>query len=493
MTRVKFNIDRVLARLAEEVGNYRVPVVDLIAIQTRDPYKVLVATILSARTKDETTAAAAARLFARAPEPAALARLSEDELRKLIHPVGFFRNKAGYLARLPGALTELFGGKIPDRVEELIKLPGVGRKTANLVVAVAFGRPAICVDTHVHRIMNIWGYVKTADPLATEMALREKLPTRYWLTINSTLVAFGQEICRPISPHCDRCPVSRWCPRIGVSPRKPPGRRPAAMNGAASSLNSEQGLRLISWNVNGLRAVADKGFAGVVAELAPDILALQEIKAHPEQLPPSIRELAGYRAYWLPAKRKGYSGVATYSRREPQAVHYGMGSEEFEGEGRVLTLEFADFFLINAYLPNAQPELARLAYKLAFCRHFSQFAHRLARNKTVVICGDLNVAHQEIDLARPQENQSSPGFSTEERAWLDELLTAGFLDTFRLFQPGGGHYSWWSYRGGARERNVGWRIDYFLLDGKSRGRAQAAAIHPRIMGSDHCPVELWLK
>ena len=219
-TRVQFDIDRVLARLAEEVVNYRVPVVDLIAVQTGDPYKVLVATILSARTKDETTAAAAARLFARAPEPAALARLSEEELRRLIHPVGFFRNKAGYLARLPGALNKLFGGKIPDRVEELVKLPGVGRKTANLVVAVAFGKPAICVDTHVHRIMNIWGYVETADPLATEIALREKLPVKYWLTINSTLVAFGQALCRPISPHCDRCPVARWCPQIGVTPRK---------------------------------------------------------------------------------------------------------------------------------------------------------------------------------------------------------------------------------------------------------------------------------
>ena len=216
-TMVQLDIDRVLARLAEEVVNYRVPVVDLIAVQTGDPYKVLVATILSARTKDETTAAAAARLFSRAPNPAALARLSEEAVRRLIHPVGFFRNKAGYLARLPGALNKLFGGKIPDRVEELVKLPGVGRKTANLVLVEGYHKPAICVDTHVHRISNRIGYVSTRSPDKTEMALRAKLPAKHWTRYNELLVAFGQVLCRPVSPHCSRCPVADICPRIGVT------------------------------------------------------------------------------------------------------------------------------------------------------------------------------------------------------------------------------------------------------------------------------------
>lgn len=206
-------LDQAIARLEEAVPHYRVPVVELIAVQSKDPYRVLVATILSSRTRDETTAGAAARLFARAPTLAALAELSEAELAQLIHPVGFFRAKAGYLARLPGVLAEKFGGEIPATVEELIKLPGVGRKTANLVVSVAFERPAICVDTHVHRIMNIWGYVRTDKPEATEKALRAKLPLGYWRRINSLLVAFGQEVCRPVGPHCHRCPLTDLCPR----------------------------------------------------------------------------------------------------------------------------------------------------------------------------------------------------------------------------------------------------------------------------------------
>ncbi|MDZ7641877.1 MAG: endonuclease III [Desulfurivibrio sp.] len=211
----EFAIDEALARLAAAVPGYRVPVVDLIAVQGRDPYRILLATILSSRTRDETTATAAARLFAQAPDLRALARLSPEQLAALIHPVGFYRTKARHLARLPAVLEQLFGGVIPDRVEELIKLPGVGRKTANLVVALAFQQPAICVDTHVHRLMNLWGYVATKDPEATEKALRAKLPRHYWLTLNSTLVAFGQEICRPRQPRCSRCPVADLCPGGG--------------------------------------------------------------------------------------------------------------------------------------------------------------------------------------------------------------------------------------------------------------------------------------
>ncbi|OGQ95981.1 MAG: endonuclease III [Deltaproteobacteria bacterium RIFOXYD12_FULL_57_12] len=215
-----FVIEEVLPILEKEVATYAVPVVDLIAIQTRNPYRILVATILSARTKDEVTAKAAARLFQRAPDLTGLARLSAAEIASLIYPVGFYKNKAGFLAKLPAALDLMFNGRIPDDVDSLVRLPGVGRKTANLVAAVAFAKEAICVDTHVHRIMNIWGYVRTATPLETEMALRRTLPRPFWRRINSILVAFGQGTCRPVRPHCDRCVIARSCPRIGVTPRK---------------------------------------------------------------------------------------------------------------------------------------------------------------------------------------------------------------------------------------------------------------------------------
>ena len=209
------DIAQLIAIIEQEVATYQAPVVDLIAVQTRDPFKILAATILSARTRDETTAKAAARLFSKAPDVESLALLSEEEIRKLIYPVGFFRNKAAFLAKLPIALAP-FGSRVPDELEQLIKLPGVGRKTANLVLVAAFGKAAICVDTHVHRIMNIWGYVKTKTPLATEMALRKKLPQKHWLVINSILVAFGQGTCKPVSPQCHRCVISELCPRIGV-------------------------------------------------------------------------------------------------------------------------------------------------------------------------------------------------------------------------------------------------------------------------------------
>ncbi len=213
------NISLFLEKLKLEVQNYKVPVVDLISVQTRDPFKILVATILSARTKDETTAKASIRLFHAAPDIKSLARLSKDEISELIYPVGFYSSKAGYLSRLPHAL-EAFKGKVPDNIESLITLPGVGRKTANLVMSMAFNKDAICVDTHVHRIMNIWGYVKTKTPLETEMALRKKLPKKHWQEVNSILVAFGQGLCRPVSPHCDKCVIGDTCPKKGVKPRK---------------------------------------------------------------------------------------------------------------------------------------------------------------------------------------------------------------------------------------------------------------------------------
>ncbi|MCI5119700.1 MAG: exodeoxyribonuclease III [Candidatus Electrothrix sp. AUS4] len=475
-----FPIDSVIAALQQEVVDYDVPVVDLIAAQTKDPLKVLLATILSARTKDEVTAAAAKRLFTKVDSLEALALLSVEELEKIVYPVGFFRNKAKYLAELPAILKEKFNGQVPDTVEELVRLPGVGRKTANLVVAVAFNKPAICVDTHVHRIMNLWGYVQTATPLQTEMALREKLPEKYWITINSLLVAFGQGTCKPRAPHCDRCVIAQYCPQIGVTPRK---------------ISTQTGKKVaipkfVSWNVNGLRAVLQKGFLDVLHELDADIFAVQEIKALPDQLPDEVRNIPGYTAYWYPAQKKGYSGTAIFSKKEPKDVIYGMGKEEFDREGRVLTLEFDEFYFITAYFPNSQHGLKRLQYKLDFNKEILHYMDRLAKEKSVVLCGDLNVAHKEIDLANPQANVKNPGFCPEERAWMDEVVGAGYIDTFRLFHQEPEQYTWWSYRSNARARNIGWRIDYFLVDPASRDRIHSAAIHDDVLGSDHCPVSI---
>ena len=478
---MSIDINYFITTLGREVEKYQVPVVDLIAVQTRDPFKVLVATILSARTKDETTAKASARLFKKVSDMDSLASLDEETIAKLIYPVGFYKNKAKYLKELPAAM-EQFGGKIPDDVESLTKLPGVGRKTANLVVAVAFNKPAICVDTHVHRIMNIWGYVKTKAPLETEMVLRQKLPAEYWIRVNSILVAFGQGTCKPVRPHCDRCIIASQCPQIGVTPRKVPNAKGKEQTNGAK--------KLISWNVNGLRAIEKKGFTDIVNELDADIISLQEIKAMPEQLPESVRNLEGYEAYWFPAKRKGYAGVCTYTRIKPLNVIYGMDIPEHDLEGRVLTLEFDDFFLVTAYFPNAQHGLLRIDYKLQFNSDIHNFLDRLAEKKSVVICGDLNVAHKPIDLANPKQNEKNPGYSAPERAWMDTFINAGYIDTFRKFNQEPGQYSWWSYRFNARSRNIGWRIDYFCVDPASEGRVKDAAILDHILGSDHCPVSL---
>ena len=214
---MKVDIDSVYGILKKEVRNYKVPVVDLVEIQTKDPFKVLLATILSARTKDETTLKAVKKLFPKVKKPSDLEKLSKKEIEKLIYPVGFYHNKAEHLKKFPLVLKREFNNIIPSTVEELIKLPGVGRKTANLVVAVAFNKPAICVDTHVHTITNRLGYVNTKNPLKTELQLRKKLPKKYWTTFNSILVAFGQNLCRPVSPFCSRCPINRYCNKVGVT------------------------------------------------------------------------------------------------------------------------------------------------------------------------------------------------------------------------------------------------------------------------------------
>ena len=251
-------------------------------------------------------------------------------------------------------------------------------------------------------------------------------------------------------------------------------------------------MKLLSWNVNGLRAVLGKGFGEFVTTEQPDILCLQETKARPEQVPLPL-ELGGYHAFWNSANKPGYSGVAVFSRQQPMAVTLGMGIDEHDTEGRVLTLEYPEFFLVNVYTPNAQDGLRRLPYRLAWDQAFRQHLCLLAMRKPLVFCGDLNVAHQEIDIARPRENRFSPGFSDEERSSFTNLLDCGFVDTFRHFHPDlEGAYSWWSYRAGARPRNIGWRIDYFSVSTPFIERVASAAILPQVHGSDHCPVEMVL-
>ena len=252
-------------------------------------------------------------------------------------------------------------------------------------------------------------------------------------------------------------------------------------------------MRLLSWNVNGIRAVIGKGFGEFVAAESPDILCLQETKARPEQVQLPL-ELGPYKAYWSSAEKPGYSGVAVFTREEPVSWKEGLGISEHDREGRVLTLEFPEFILVNVYTPNAQDELRRLDYRLDWDAAFRAHVVREAERKPVVFCGDLNVAHREIDLARPKENRRNPGFSDEERASFSQLLDAGFADTFRHHHPDlTGAYSWWSYRAGARQKNVGWRIDYFGVSNSLISRVDAADILPHVHGSDHCPVGIRLR
>ncbi len=249
-------------------------------------------------------------------------------------------------------------------------------------------------------------------------------------------------------------------------------------------------MKLVSWNVNGLRAVLAKNFIEDMDALAPDVLCLQEIKARPAQV--SSDWIAAWpHALWNPAQRAGYSGVLILSRHEPLSMSTGIGIEEHDDEGRVATMEFEDFYLVNCYTPNSKNELLRLPYRQIWDEAFRQYLLGLQEKKPVVFCGDLNVAHEEIDLARPAANHFSAGFSDEERAGFSKLLESGFVDSFRHFYPETtAAYSWWSYRGGARARNVGWRIDYFGLSESLLPRLREARIHPDIMGSDHCPVSV---
>lgn len=250
-------------------------------------------------------------------------------------------------------------------------------------------------------------------------------------------------------------------------------------------------MKLISWNVNGLRACITKGFYDFFQQEDADIFCLGETKMQPEQ---AVIETPGYHQYWNSAVKKGYSGVAIFTKKEPLSVQYGLGIEEHDQEGRVITLEFEDFFLVNVYTPNSKDGLLRLDYRMTWEDAFRAHLNKLDESKPVIVCGDMNVAHQEIDLKNPKTNHKNPGFTDEERAKMTELLASGFIDSFRTLYPDKTDaYSWWSYRARAREKNVGWRIDYFLTSARMKEQIEDAVIYDDILGSDHCPVGLILK
>ncbi len=248
--------------------------------------------------------------------------------------------------------------------------------------------------------------------------------------------------------------------------------------------------KLFSWNVNGVRAALQKGLQAFVEQESPYILCLQETKARPEQVDMGWAEELGYCHCWNSAEKKGYSGTSIWSMCEPEEITQGMGIDEHDREGRVLTATFEDFQLVTVYTPNAQRGLARLDYRQQWDEAFLKYVRKLNRRQPVIFCGDLNCAHHEIDLANPKANRKNAGFTEEERAALDNYEAAGFVDSFRQFEKGPDHYSWWTVRTNAREKNIGWRLDYFWVAQELLPRVKGAAIRPEVMGSDHCPVEL---
>jgi len=256
-------------------------------------------------------------------------------------------------------------------------------------------------------------------------------------------------------------------------------------------------LKLMSWNVNGIRAVIKNGFTDMLLIERPDVIGLQEIKiSHESRGKESASrriDFPGYKEYWFPAKRAGYSGTAILTKKEPLSYKEGIGVEEFDKEGRVQIMEFADFYFVNAYFPNSGSELARLKYKIEFNAAFLKYVKKIEKHKPVVLCGDMNVAHEEIDLAHPKDNERSAGFTKPERADMTKFLDSGLIDTFRLIHEDKVQYSWWSYRTFARDRGIGWRIDYFLVSEKLKKNIKKAFIKDDIVGSDHCPVGIILK
>ncbi|MDY7001939.1 MAG: exodeoxyribonuclease III, partial [Thermodesulfobacteriota bacterium] len=251
-------------------------------------------------------------------------------------------------------------------------------------------------------------------------------------------------------------------------------------------------MKIYSWNVNGFRAVIQKGFWDWLGACGGDVVCLQETKVHPDQLSEEDK-LEGYEAVWNPCKvKKGYSGVAAFYRLAPQSFSFGLPDEKYQGEGRLILMDYGTFYLLNVYFPNGQMSDERLKFKMGYYDAFLSYAELLRKTKPVVVCGDFNTAHKEIDLKNPKANEKTSGFLLVERAWLDKFIEHGYVDTFRMFESQGGNYSWWSYRFGARSRNAGWRIDYFFVSKELEGAVKAAWIENKVMGSDHCPVGLEL-
>ncbi len=252
-------------------------------------------------------------------------------------------------------------------------------------------------------------------------------------------------------------------------------------------------MRIVSWNVNGIRAIEKKGFLNILRDEDPDILCIQETKARPEQLKDNILKPKGYKTFWSSAERKGYSGVAVFTKQTPKGIQNELGVKELDTEGRTLVLEYQDFYLFNIYFPNGGSGNKRVPFKMDFYDAFLKKVNTLKKaGKKVVICGDVNTAHEEIDLARPKQNEKNTGFLPEERAWVSKFINQGYVDTFRHFTKEGGHYSWWDYKTKARERDVGWRIDYFFVTGNLIPVLKDAFIMKNIMGSDHCPIGIEL-
>jgi exodeoxyribonuclease-3 len=256
-------------------------------------------------------------------------------------------------------------------------------------------------------------------------------------------------------------------------------------------------IKLVSWNVNGIRACHKGGFLKFLKSFKPDAICMQEVKAEEKSLPGEMTGVKGYELYWNSAKRKGYAGTGAYIneklKKRLKNVRYGIGKKKFDAEGRAITFEFDKFYLVNVYFPNAQRGLTRLKFKLEFDKEFHKYLNKLRKKKPVVVCGDFNVAHREIDLANPKQNEKNAGFTREERAWMDKFIEDKYTDTFRMFEKKGGKYTWWTYRFNARKRNIGWRVDYFVVSDKLRKKVKKSYILSKVYGSDHAPIALEIK
>ncbi len=252
-------------------------------------------------------------------------------------------------------------------------------------------------------------------------------------------------------------------------------------------------MKLISWNVNGIRAVHNKGLFMPIFKDKPEIVCIQETKAQDDVFPKELKEIQGYHFYLCSAEKKGYSGTAMWSKEKPITVKYGFGKKKFDNDGRIMIAELKDFFLYNIYFPNGGRGPEWVDFKIEFYEEFLKHAEKNRKLKPIVVCGDVNTAHKEIDLARPKENENSTGFLPVERAFLDKLVSKGYIDTFREFNKKGGNYTWWDYKTKARDRNIGWRIDYFYISEELKEKLKSASIHSDVMGSDHCPVSIELR